>query len=397
MRTLLISPWRNTKLVCGDDVVTRLLLAHPPAGVAYESFAAGLEAGWLKRAATQRAWLASLLMHSRPPAGVSYEWNGLPPWPYRLLGKVLPARPDEDIQWLSANANAPGLDLVHAFAHPVHLGGKLARLPVVLSCGCGNSDLLRNYYGLSERESNGLMRRDRRLLNALGVRHDLYNVKNVKFVVVPSLYAKRLHLEAGVPEEKIRVVRLGFETPAHSLPRESDGTCRFTLVGHQFWRKGGTALLSAFGRLHRLYPEARLTIVSSVKPEELGVELNGIELIDSLPRETIYSSIYPNTDVFMLPSLAEGYGMAAVEAMSFGLPVIASNQGALPELVKEGETGLLARPGDADELFEAMSALMANAPLRRRLGMAGRRVFEAEHAFEVTNQALKRVYDEALD
>jgi glycosyltransferase involved in cell wall biosynthesis len=98
----------------------------------------------------------------------------------------------------------------------------------------------------------------------------------------------------------------------------------------------------------------------------------------------------------MLPSLAEGYGMSVVEAMSFGKPVIASNISALPELVKEGETGLLVPPDDPDRLFEAMRTLMEDRDLRVRMGQAARAAFEAEHAVTVTNRALRAVYDEAL-
>src|SRR5687767_14254897 len=99
MRVLFISPTRLMDLTCGDDVITELLLAHPPEGVTYAHFGEGLKARWLRRTHPARAWLASLTMHSRPPAGVSYAWSGLPPLPYRLIGRLLPDRPDVDVQW----------------------------------------------------------------------------------------------------------------------------------------------------------------------------------------------------------------------------------------------------------------------------------------------------------
>lgn len=397
MRVLLVSPDRSVAEICGDDVVTHLLRDHPPPGVAYTHFAQGLREGWLERDHRARAWLASLVMHSRPPAGVPYAWGALPPRPYRLLGRLLPDRPDEDVQWL--RLDEPGrFDLVHAWAFPLHLEPRRGRPPVVLHCGTGNTDLLRNYYGLPPALVRRLAARDRRLLRGLGVLHDLYAAEGAAAVVVPSRYAWDLHVAAGVPERLLRLVRLGFADPlaAGVAPRPEPGVCRFTLVGHQFRRKGGRALVAAFDRLRRLHPEARLTIVSAVRPEELGVPLDGITVIPGLPREAVYGEVYPATDVYMLPSLAEGYGMSVVEAMSFGLPVIASGISALPELVADGTSGLLTPPDDADALFEAMRRLLEDPAERRRMGEAGRARFLAEHQVGVTNAALAAIYREAL-
>lgn len=393
MRTLLISPLRLMDLTCGDDIITELLLAHPPEGVEFTHFGAGLDQGWLRRARPLSAWAASLVMHSRPPAGVPFRWEGLPPWPYRLLGKLIPDRPDVDIQWLALDA-PERFDLVHGYTYPVHLDAP-KQLPLVLSTGSGNTDLMRHYMGYPEREVQRLIARDTKLLRRLGVAHDLYHPRAAR-ITVPSRFAIRLHTELGVPEEKLRLVRIGFETPELPPPRPDDGTCRFTLVGHHFWRKGGKAVLAAFARLRKRHPEARLTIVSHVDLAPLGLDLTGVTVIPALPREAIYREIYPHTDVYLLPSLAEGYGMSVVEAMSFGLPVIASDLNALPELVRHGETGLLTPPDDPEALFTAMRELMEDAGLRRRMGEAGRAAFLAEHALEVTNRALRSVYEEAL-
>jgi glycosyltransferase involved in cell wall biosynthesis len=397
VEVLLVGPDRSVAQVCGDDVVTRLLLAHPPAGVRYTHFTAALQAGTVARTRWGRAWLASLLMHSRPPAGVPYAWAGLPPLPYRLLGKLLPDRPDEDIQWLGLRPRH-GFDLVHAWDYPVHLGRRAGRPPVVLHTGTGNTDLLSNYYGLPPALVTRLARRDGRLLRALGVLHDLYSTREAAAVVVPSRYAWELHRAAGVPEAKLRLVRLGLDAPPEAAIGASrePGTVRFTLVGHQLWRKGGRALLAAFDRVRRRHPEARLTLVSAIRPDELGISPEGVTIHPGLPREAIYRDVYPATDVYLLPSLAEGYGMSAVEAMGFGLPVVASRIAALQELVTDEETGLLVPPDDAEALATAMTRLLESPTLRAQLGAAGRARFLAEHEVGVCQAAMRRIYDEAL-
>lgn len=397
MRVLLVGPDRATAQVNGDDIVTRLLRARPPDGVAYETLAEALAAGHARRDRWASAWLASLVMHSRPPAGVAYGWGLAPPLPYRLLGKLLPDRPDEDIQWFDL-PDPRRYDLIHAWSHPVGLGPRRVRPPVVLHTGTGNTDLLLNYYGIAAGDVSRLQARDRWLLGSLGVLHDLYNADQAAAVVVPSRYAWDLHVALGVPERLLRLVRIGFAAPpASEVGRlRVPGEVRFALVGHHFARKGGRALAIAFDRLRRAHPEARLTIVSAVPPEALGVPLDGISLIQALPRDAVYGEVYPAADVYLLPSLAEGYGMSVVEAMSFGLPVIASRLSALPELVADGETGLLVPPDDADALHDAMRQLLVDPALRARMGAAGRARFLAEHEVGVTNAVLKKVYDQAV-
>jgi glycosyltransferase involved in cell wall biosynthesis len=397
MRVLLMSPWRLGERVSGDDILTQLFLDRPPMGVRYEHYAAGLEAGWLKRTHPFAAWFTSLAMHSRPPAGVGYQWPGLPPLSYRLLGKLLPDRPDLDVLWVGTT-EVDRFDLVHAYMHPVQLTGTLRKLPLVLGNASGNTDLLRHYYGLTEADILPMVRRDRRLLQRFGIDHDLYQTSRARYITVPSQYAWRLHLEAGVPAQKLRLVRIGMEKPLLALRAPEGGECRFTLVGHGFWRKGGATLVAAFQRLKRECAGARLTIVSHLEPQDLGpgFDMSGIDIIPSLPRSEVLGRIYPQTDVYMLPSLAEGYGMSVVEAMGAGLPVIASAIAALPELVEDGITGLLVPPGDVEALFVAMRTLLQDPARREAMGQAGRAAFEQQHDVEVTNQALAAVYAEAL-
>ncbi|MEB3196837.1 MAG: glycosyltransferase family 4 protein [Candidatus Sericytochromatia bacterium] len=397
MRVLLVGPDRRSAQVCGDDIVTRVLLSHPPTGVRYDHFEAALQSGAIARTRWTEAWLASLCMHSRPPAGVPYVWGPLPPWRYRLWGRLLPDRPDEDVQWLAAS-RADRWDLLHAWAYPVGLVGALRRLPLILHAATGNTDLLRNYYGYSADLTRRVAARDTRLLRALGVAHDLYATQQARCVIVASRYAWDLHLAAGVPEHKLRLLRIGLESPPKdTLAVQRDpSVCRFTLVGHQFWRKGGRAVVAAFARLRARHPEARLTIVSAVAPQDLGIDLTGVELIPALPRELIYQTVYPRTDVLLLPSLAEGYGMSVVEGMSFGLPVIASRISALPELVQEGVSGLLVPPDDPEALEGAMRRLLESSTLRVQFGQAGRAAFVREHALPVTQAGLRRIYQEVL-
>src|SRR5690606_27319039 len=78
-------------------------------------------------------------------------------------------------------------------------------------------------------------------------------------------------------------------------------------------------------------------------------------------------------DVFILPSNREGIGAVLLDAMSFGLPVVASRVAGLPEIVRDGRNGLLVAPRNPGELREAILRLHADPSLRARLGEEGRR------------------------
>jgi glycosyltransferase involved in cell wall biosynthesis len=84
------------------------------------------------------------------------------------------------------------------------------------------------------------------------------------------------------------------------------------------------------------------------------------------------ASVLPVMDIFVCPSLYEGFGIAIVEAMAAGRPVIASDVGGIPEIVVHEDTGLLVPPGDAGALADAIAALLSRPDRARALGARGR-------------------------
>jgi glycosyltransferase involved in cell wall biosynthesis len=193
-----------------------------------------------------------------------------------------------------------------------------------------------------------------------------------------SLCSKRELEELGVRTDRIRVIAPGFDRPSVPPPdREGrEGPVRFLCVGSFVPRKGQDILLRACAGLpaggYRLdlaggggsVHDSTGEIASVIERERLG---DSVRIVGELG-PGLLDMAYRDADVLVHPALWESYGMCVVEAMARGLPVIASDVAALPELVDDGDNGLLVAPGDAAGLRAAMLRLMTDREMRLRMG-----------------------------
>jgi len=144
--------------------------------------------------------------------------------------------------------------------------------------------------------------------------------------------------------------------------------------------KGTLPLLDAVGEVRKTFRDARFVLAGPWqmpgKPERWGlqpasVESQGLIWLGHVPWQKL-ADWYRAATVFVMPSYYETFGIACLEAMAFGLPIVATTAGGLPEVVEDGVTGLLVPPGDAHALAAAIMRLLRDGNLRRRLGQAGR-------------------------
>lgn len=170
-------------------------------------------------------------------------------------------------------------------------------------------------------------------------------------------------------------------------------------------RKGTIPLLRSVPEVVRTVPNVRYVIAGGRHASIGERRLNEILDQDSI-REAVMLlghvlweelvDWYRRASVFVMPSYCETFGISCLEAMAFGLPVVASDATALPEVVEDGVTGILVPSGDSKALAEALTQLLENPDLRRRMGQAGReRVLARFTVDRVADQTL-RVYREAL-
>jgi glycosyltransferase involved in cell wall biosynthesis len=202
--------------------------------------------------------------------------------------------------------------------------------------------------------------------------------------ICPSMRVEVLHNAVALPDES-RLRRLQTRAPA------------ILALGDLRQRKGTYDLVRAFARIAASYP--RLELVCAGNGETQAVR-DLAEQLDvgarvSCPgylRGEQKAAELAGATIFVLPSYAEGMPMALLEAMSWGLPVIASRVGGIPQLVEHEVTGLLIEPGDIDGLAAACQRLLDSPALQERLGRAARARVEERFSVDAALEQLSRIY-----
>jgi glycosyltransferase involved in cell wall biosynthesis len=197
-------------------------------------------------------------------------------------------------------------------------------------------------------------------------------------IVTSAPTADILRHDYAVPAGRIAIIRPGVDVPAHaSRPHARGGAVSLLAVGSITPRKGYDILLEALGGLTEL--PWRLTIAGDITRSasafaRLQADLARLKLRDRVELigavdQTRLAELYANTDVFVLASLFEGYGMVFGEAIAHGLPVVATAVGAAQEIVP-ADAGLLVAPGDAAALQEALRHMIEDTEARSRMAQA---------------------------
>ena len=349
----------------GEGVYVREVFEHPPDGVSYclsQNFHAGNERA--------RCNVAEEVMLNRlvyPFLGYSFGFRSL-----TVNGEV---------------------DLVHVHSHPTRIQAR-RRVPIVMSAGSSHYINVRDYEKWDERKIRRRYRLARTIYRPLAIHDELLNADSLARVYTFSDWAREIYIRHGLPRRKVEVIAPGFDVPPLAPRRQEHEQVNFLFVGREFARKGGPLVVEAFARLRESHKHVSLTVITrdagQVKP------VAGVTVHSFMDRARLYDEIYPAADVFVMPTTAEGWGFTNAEAMSFALPVISTNVGAIPEIVEHGVTGLLVEAGDGEALLRAMRQCADSRDLREAMGRRGRERFVANFSRDVFRGKLLDFYMAAL-
>ena len=188
-----------------------------------------------------------------------------------------------------------------------------------------------------------------------------------KQIVTWSEWAKEgLIAEYEVPAAKISVIPPGVNALdwANPQPRPS-GAVKILFVGGNLERKGGLLLLEAFRNLRQSAANLELHLVTK---DKLSAEPGLFVYNDMQPNSQPLKKLYHESDIFCLPTYGDCLPMVLSEAGAAGLPAVSTQVAAIPEVVRDGESGFIIPTGDVDALTNALRDLVRNPDLRRRQG-----------------------------
>lgn len=253
------------------------------------------------------------------------------------------------------------------------------------------------------------------------------HLRSVDLVIGCSDYLAN-QVRKYLPHIPCKTLYNGVNIHHFTVPRDNDDRevkekdiKQILFVGRISPEKGVHILIGAFNKVVSRYPQVQLKLVGSenalvpwytldredpqiqnifpyyqgsyrshLQERIASTAASSVFFLGKIPHFELFE-YYQQADIFIFPSVwNEAFGMPIIEAMSMGLPVIATHGGAFPELVEDGKTGLLVERGDADALAEAMLRLLVDDNLRKAMGEAGRQ--RAVEKFDWDHQAEKLLH-----
>ncbi len=228
-------------------------------------------------------------------------------------------------------------------------------------------------------------------------------IHTANIILTNSIYSKNKLLSFGIPGKKIKIIYpLLLDWPGSQAPenKKRQGKTILLFIGTEFSRKGLKSLLKALEVMDR--DDLFLNIVGNTKKEfnlrfikdNRGVikrleAKNMIKFLDEITDVHRKEELFIYADMFVMPSLSEGFGIVFAEAMSYRLPIIAADTTATPELVSGGYNGILVPPEDSKALAKAIETMADNKELRIKMGNNGyKKIKEFYESYNIENEFL---------
>jgi glycosyltransferase involved in cell wall biosynthesis len=231
-----------------------------------------------------------------------------------------------------------------------------------------------------------------------------------RVVVISGAVSRFIERTMGLSGERTRRILYGYPVNGRPIRGVRDDVIAelglhrsahiVTMVGRLTRQKGIEDLLHAASFLRDAVPDARFLILGQgelrVRLRRTVANLDLRENVRFLGFRRDVPRILAASDLMVLPSHWEGFGLVLLEAMAQGIPVVGTRVGAIPEVVADGETGLLVPPHDAETLATAILRMLTYPAIAREMGRAGRRRLEEHFHIERAVTEHIELYEELL-
>lgn len=224
--------------------------------------------------------------------------------------------------------------------------------------------------------------------------------RHVDAFVALSDFQKNLMAQAGLPDEAIHVKPQFYPDPPDALPWESRED-KIVFIGRLGEEKGVQVLLQTWKAWGGSAP-----LLEIIGDGPLKKELSETVAKTGLTSKVVFKGQLPfnktqqclsRAQLLVLPSLwFEGFPMVVREAFALGVPVVASRIGPLPNIIREGEAGMLFEPGNPEDLLRAVRALWSDRDRLAKLTKGAREIFEAKYTANVNHKILMKIYKMAI-
>ncbi|MGD2066568.1 MAG: glycosyltransferase family 4 protein [Candidatus Bathyarchaeota archaeon] len=224
--------------------------------------------------------------------------------------------------------------------------------------------------------------------------------------IAVSKSIRDLLINLDVPEDRIRIVQNAVDTESLYPMQETKDTNLLLFVGRMDPKKGLHILLQS---LEFIKTPIKLMIVGPLSNCDLEYNTRLFASIKKLNEKTAHTvkylgvqereelvKLYQKATIFVSPSFSEPFGIVNLEAMSCGTPVISTKVGGIPEVVKDGETGILVQSGNAKQLADAIQYILDNNKISRAFGNAGRKRVVQNYSQEKVANTIYNIYKELL-
>jgi glycosyltransferase involved in cell wall biosynthesis len=283
-------------------------------------------------------------------------------------------------RWLRGPLRLDHFDLVHVIgqSNARSIPRLQRRYPVGFAVNIDRTEIdLVEHFGYSSLALRPMLAAERRIILA----SDLVVCRNRRAV-------RSMQEQFSLPDDRVLLARNSMKpTPVSRLdrpPRAPGELPRIVFVGNWFHRKHGPQLVAHHQQVWR--DRAELHIISrDARPD---ASAHNVIWHGAQPRERILDELLPDMDIFVLPTTHDLHPWAILEAASVGLPVVSTRLFGIPEMVIDGETGLLHDPGSWEQFDQAIERLVSEPELRFQFGRAAREHVRANYDPDQTYHGL---------